>query len=68
MNDFVDFLTQNPRYQQALQNTAKPAVFLDSLQQAGYATDPNYADKIKRVLNSSELKNIATNVIRQGVK
>ncbi|MBE0419699.1 flagellar assembly peptidoglycan hydrolase FlgJ [Pseudoalteromonas nigrifaciens] len=68
VNDFVDFLTQNPRYQQALQNTAKPAAFLDSLQQAGYATDPNYADKIKRVLNSSELKNIATNVIRQGVK
>ena len=68
VNDFVDFLTQNPRYQQALQNTGKPAAFLDSLQQAGYATDPNYADKIKRVLNSSELKNIATNVIRQGVK
>ena len=67
VNDFVDFLTQNPRYKQALQNTAKPAEFLDSLQQAGYATDPDYADKIKRVLNSSELKNIATNVIRQGV-
>ena len=68
VNDFVDFLTQNPRYKEALQNTAKPNDFLDSLQKAGYATDPNYADKIKQVLNSTELKNIATNVIRQGVK
>jgi flagellar protein FlgJ len=68
VNDFVDFLTQNPRYQNALQNTAKPSEFLDSLQKAGYATDPNYASKIKKVLNSSELKDIAANVIRQGVK
>ncbi|MBH0020582.1 flagellar assembly peptidoglycan hydrolase FlgJ [Pseudoalteromonas sp. SWXJ133] len=68
VNDFVDFLTQNPRYKEALQNTAKPNDFLDSLQKAGYATDPNYADKIKQVLNSTELKNIATSVIRQGVK
>ena len=67
VNDFVDFLTQNPRYQEALQNTAKPAEFLDSLQKAGYATDPNYASKIKQVLNSAELKNIAANAIRQGV-
>ena len=68
VNDFVDFLTQNPRYKEALQNTAKPNEFLDSLQEAGYATDPNYADKIKQVLNSTELKSIATNAIRQGVK
>ncbi|TMN95618.1 flagellar assembly peptidoglycan hydrolase FlgJ [Pseudoalteromonas sp. S558] len=68
VNDFVDFLTQNPRYQDALQNTAKPTEFLDSLQKAGYATDPNYASKIKKVLNSDELKDIAANVIRQGVK
>jgi len=67
VNDFVDFLTQNPRYKEALQNTAKPNDFLDSLQKAGYATDPNYADKIKRVLNSSELKNMAATMIRQGV-
>jgi len=68
VNDFVDFLTQNPRYEEALQNTAKPNEFLDSLQKAGYATDPNYASKIKKVLNSSELKNIATSAFAQGVK
>ncbi|ASM50776.1 flagellar protein FlgJ [Pseudoalteromonas espejiana DSM 9414] len=68
VNDFVDFLMQNPRYEEALQNTAKPHEFLDSLQKAGYATDPNYASKIKKVLNSSELKNIATSAFAQGVK
>lgn len=68
INDFVDFLTQNPRYQQALNNTKNPNAFLDSLQQAGYATDPNYANKIKSVLNSNQLKSIATNVLNQGVK
>ncbi len=68
VNDFVDFLTQNPRYEEALQKTAQPNEFLDSLQKAGYATDPNYASKIKKVLNSSELKNIATSAFTQGVK
>ncbi|MBB1333019.1 flagellar assembly peptidoglycan hydrolase FlgJ [Pseudoalteromonas sp. SR44-5] len=67
VNDFVQFLIENPRYQEALQNTAKPAAFLDSLQKAGYATDPNYADKIKQVLNHTELKTLATSLVRQGV-
>lgn len=68
VNDFVNFLTQNPRYKDAIQNAGKPAEFLDSLQEAGYATDPNYANKIKKLLNSSALKDIASNVIHQGVK
>lgn len=68
VNDFVDFLTENPRYQEALQNTAKPAAFLDSLQKAGYATDPNYAEKIKQVLNHTELKSMAATLFRQGAK
>ncbi|MGB6141075.1 MAG: flagellar assembly peptidoglycan hydrolase FlgJ [Pseudoalteromonas rhizosphaerae] len=67
VNDFVQFLTENPRYQEALKNTAKPAAFLDSLQKAGYATDPNYAEKIKQVLNRTELKTLATTLVRQGV-
>lgn len=51
-SDFVDFLQQNPRYQNALENTHDDHGFIDALQQAGYATDPNYADKIKKVLAS----------------
>ncbi|WP_404338851.1 flagellar assembly peptidoglycan hydrolase FlgJ [Pseudoalteromonas mariniglutinosa] len=67
VNDFVDFLTANPRYQDALQNTAEPAAFLDSLQQAGYATDPHYANKIKQVLKRIEVSDIASSFVGKGV-
>lgn len=48
-NDYVDFLQSNGRYSQALQATANPDRFVNELQQAGYATDPNYARKISQI-------------------
>ncbi|MBY4675926.1 flagellar assembly peptidoglycan hydrolase FlgJ [Marinobacterium arenosum] len=45
-DDYVAFLKENPRYQQALHQAADPEAYLQELQQAGYATDPAYADKI----------------------
>ena len=45
VDGFADFIMSNPRYTQALQNAADPEQFLTELQKAGYATDPNYADK-----------------------
>lgn len=48
-NDYVDFLHSNGRYSQALQATANPERFVNELQQAGYATDPNYAKKISQI-------------------
>lgn len=51
LKDYVSLL-QKPRYQGALQQGKDPSAFAEQLQQAGYATDPNYADKIKRILNS----------------
>ncbi|MBO1352251.1 MAG: glucosaminidase domain-containing protein, partial [Hormoscilla sp. GUM202] len=44
-NDYVDFLKNSPRYQDAINQAANPAGFLQGLQEAGYATDPNYASK-----------------------
>ncbi|MFC3031848.1 flagellar assembly peptidoglycan hydrolase FlgJ [Pseudoalteromonas fenneropenaei] len=67
VEDFVDFLQSNPRYQQALENTHKPESFLDALQQAGYATDPNYATKIKNVLMRGEFKEMLGGIVRRGV-
>ncbi|WP_105190540.1 flagellar assembly peptidoglycan hydrolase FlgJ [Pseudoalteromonas sp. T1lg48] len=55
-DDFVSFLQSNPRYQQALAVADKPAAFIDAISAAGYATDPNYATKVKRVLAQPELK------------
>lgn len=47
LEDYVSFLTNNPRYARALEVAQDPAAFADALQEAGYATDPGYADKLK---------------------
>jgi flagellar protein FlgJ len=49
-DDYVDFLQSNPRYRGALAEAGDPGRFLQGLQQAGYATDPDYADKIRSIL------------------
>ncbi|WP_413110722.1 flagellar assembly peptidoglycan hydrolase FlgJ [Thaumasiovibrio sp. DFM-14] len=49
-NDYVDFLKNNPRYQRALQHPENPNEFIRGLHQAGYATDPQYADKVISVM------------------
>ncbi|SKA48419.1 flagellar assembly peptidoglycan hydrolase FlgJ [Enterovibrio nigricans] len=48
-DDYVRFLNQNPRYATALQQTAQPEQFVSGLQQAGYATDPQYANKVMSI-------------------
>ena len=50
LNDYVSFLQDNPRYRQALNKVDDPQQYFEAIQQAGYATDPNYADKIMSVL------------------
>lgn len=54
-DDYVRFLQSQPRYKEALQHANDPAVFIEQLHKAGYATDPQYADKIKRIMNSDTL-------------
>jgi len=54
MDDYVAFLQQNPRYQQALEKAGNVQDFLLELQQAGYATDPAYAEKINDIMNRDD--------------
>ena len=54
--DYVDFLNDNPRYRDALDQASDPAAYTQGLQQAGYATDPNYADKILRIADSDVMQ------------
>jgi flagellar protein FlgJ len=56
LQDYVSFVTNNPRYQQAVQNATDPKAYFAALQDAGYATDPSYANKIMSVLNSDTFK------------
>ncbi|OAI29150.1 MULTISPECIES: flagellar assembly peptidoglycan hydrolase FlgJ [Methylomonas] len=51
-NDYVDFIKSNPRYEQALKNAENPAQYIRSLQKAGYATDPKYAEKVMSIYRS----------------
>jgi flagellar protein FlgJ len=58
--DYARMLKDSPRYAgvvaQAVQgpaNAASAAGFAQGLQRAGYATDPAYADKLARVINST---------------
>ncbi|MCB5162855.1 flagellar assembly peptidoglycan hydrolase FlgJ [Marinomonas algarum] len=53
--DYADFLSTSERYQEALRSGKDAASFAYSLQQGGYATDPNYAQKIDRIVSSSWL-------------
>jgi peptidoglycan hydrolase FlgJ len=48
-NDYVSFLQNNQRYDDALDATANPKTFVRELQRAGYATDPQYANKVAQI-------------------
>ncbi|SBS28594.1 Peptidoglycan hydrolase FlgJ [Marinomonas spartinae] len=51
-NDYANFLTADDRYKDALKSGNDPSLFAVSLQKGGYATDPEYAQKIDRILSS----------------
>ncbi|MDN5870098.1 MAG: flagellar assembly peptidoglycan hydrolase FlgJ [Nitrococcus sp.] len=53
--DYAELLRQ-PRYAEALNGAGDAATFLQGLQRAGYATDPAYADKILRIMDSDALR------------
>lgn len=53
--DYVALLTNNARYQNALQQTDNPEKFIQAVHEAGYATDPQYSQKILSIYHSKEL-------------
>lgn len=57
--DYANLLLNNPRYAAVLEQQ-DAAGFARGLQQAGYATDPMYADKLMRILNGNVLRNSLT--------
>jgi flagellar protein FlgJ len=63
--DYVQFLKNSPRYQEAISNAADPDKYLKLLQEAGYATDPRYAAKISSIYKGDILAN-ATKTANEG--
>ena len=54
--DYANLMTRSPRYADVLGQT-DAAAFARSLQDAGYATDPMYADKLTRIIGGNTLRN-----------
>jgi len=51
-DDYVAFIKSNPRYDAALQHAGNAQRYVQELQKAGYATDPQYAQKIMRIYHN----------------
>lgn len=62
--DYVQFLENNPRYADALNATHDSNEFLQRLQDAGYATDPEYASKIHGVMRSPIMQRAMSGELR----
>ena len=50
-SDYAHLLRDNPRYARVLQSGQGNPELAHALQQAGYATDPDYANKLVKVMN-----------------
>lgn len=64
--DYVDFIKSQPRYREALTHAGDPQRYLNELQNAGYATDPRYADKIGNILRGEVLAGLSGDSIGSG--
>ncbi len=53
-NDYVRFLNDNPRYVTALQQRGDSESWIRCINPGGYATDPEYADKVLQVQQKIE--------------
>jgi flagellar protein FlgJ len=51
--DYAKLVGDSPRYAQAKLQTNSPQAFASGLQKAGYATDPEYAAKLSRAINTT---------------
>lgn len=58
LQDYMQFIGNSVRYQQAVAVANEPTAYFSELQAAGYATDPNYAQKIMSVFNSSAFEQV----------
>jgi flagellar protein FlgJ len=56
VNDFVNLLKNSPRYRETAAAGADAQAYVKGIGQAGYATDPDYTNKLNEILNSSTLR------------
>ncbi|HZW25680.1 MAG TPA: flagellar assembly peptidoglycan hydrolase FlgJ [Gallionella sp.] len=54
--DHANLIGNNARYAEVMQQAGNPAGMAVAIQRAGYATDPNYADKLVRVMGMMKIE------------
>ncbi len=57
-DDYAALLAGNPRYRTVSGHGKDTAGFARALQDSGYATDPQYADKISRIVDSPMMRTV----------
>lgn len=56
--DYTDFIQNNPRYDVKSEQSLHDETYIKQLHNAGYATDPNYSEKVLRVMGSDAIQNM----------
>ena len=56
VNDFANLLRNSPRYRDAVAAGNDTQAYVDGIGKSGYATDPEYANKLSQILNSDTLR------------
>jgi flagellar protein FlgJ len=56
VSDFAKLLKNSPRYRDVIAAGGDTQAYVDSIGRSGYATDPQYANKLNKILNSGALK------------
>jgi len=51
--DYARLISDSPRYSKVKAQTGSAYAFASGLQKAGYATDPEYANKLSRAINTT---------------
>jgi len=54
--DYVDFIQSSPRYAPVAATAGDDQAYIRGIHAAGYATDPNYADKVLGILHGGLLR------------
>ncbi len=56
VNDFAGLLAKSPRYREAVAAGGSAQAYIENIAKSGYATDPEYGNKLNQLLNSGTLR------------
>jgi peptidoglycan hydrolase FlgJ len=56
VSDFANLLSNSPRYRDAIAAGGSAQAYIHGIAKAGYATDPDYGNKLNQILNSGTLR------------